>query len=73
MHVTERTLTFNETTFNFASLLSVDLQVPKIFFGEEKRASNIIDDEDADRDGGDDDEDEEGGVEGEEAESGWLF
>ena len=73
VHVTERTLTFNETTYNFASLLTGDLQVPSLFFGEEKRAAHALDGEDADREGGDDDDDEDGGGEGVEAEPGWLI
>ena len=36
VHVGHRTVTFGGTTYNFRSLLSVDLNVPVTFFGKEK-------------------------------------
>ena len=33
VHVGNRTLTFGGTTYNFASLLSIDVNVPVTFFG----------------------------------------
>ena len=40
MHVTERTLTFGEVTYNLANELSVELTVPKLFFGQ-RRDDNV--------------------------------
>lgn len=37
VHVTQRTLTFNEKTYNLNSDLSIDRVVPANFFGQEKR------------------------------------
>ena len=36
VHISERTLTFGERTYNFNSLVNVELQIPQAFFGEEK-------------------------------------
>ena len=36
VHISERTLSFGDRTYNFNSLISVEIQVPQSFFGEEK-------------------------------------
>ena len=45
VHVGHRTVTFGGTTYNFRSLLSVDVNVPVTFFGKEKEKPIIADDD----------------------------
>ena len=59
MHVTRRTLTFGERTYDLANELSVEVQVPKLFFGEEtKQAIDLPADAEEDDDKSEDDDDE---------------
>lgn len=37
VHISERTLTFFDRTYNLNSLINVELSIPQAFFGEEKR------------------------------------
>lgn len=41
VHVTDRTLTFDARTYNLNSELSIEVRVPKLFFGEEKRIGGL--------------------------------
>ena len=45
VHVTERTLTFGETTYNLETELKLQFTVPKYFFGQEKPIKVKIDEE----------------------------
>lgn len=37
--MTQRTLTFNDTTYNLNNTLSIEIKVPSLFFGEENERS----------------------------------
>ena len=72
--MTQRTLSFGETTYNLANELSIEMTVPKNFFGSDKEdASNKTDpgtnslgaeadgheEDDENHDDGDDDDDDD--------------
>ena len=73
VHITDRTLSFNDTTYNLNSELSIDITVPKLVYGEEKRGNNLLGDEideDEDLEEENDDDEEEMNAE---AENEWQI
>ena len=52
VHITERTLSFGDSTYNLNSKLEIPITVPKLFFGETKRQGAVVEEE-----GQDDDDD----------------
>ena len=54
VHLTERTLTFGDTTYNLDTQLKLKFRVPKYFFGEEKPRENIEEEEEEEEEEGSD-------------------
>ena len=59
VHITDRTLSFNDSTYNFNSELSIDITVPKLVYGEMKKGSMLGDEIDEDEDLEDENDDDE--------------
>ena len=71
VHVTKRTLTFGDKTFNLNSQLSMDITVPSLTYGEAKSSNpDAEDEEDEEQKKTDEDDDDD---EGNTAETDWQI
>ena len=70
VHVTERTLSFNDTTYNLNSELSIEIKVPKKVYGSPSTVG-MQDDDDDEENKIDEDQDDEDQNEGGEDEPEW--
>ena len=63
VHITERTLSFDDKTYNLNSLLNVDITIPTLTYGETKKQADpdFADDDDDKKDDDEDDDDQDEG------------
>ena len=59
VHINERALSFDDSTYNFNSDLNIDITVPKYPYGEVKRYSRILDEDEEEDELKEDDNDED--------------